>query len=138
MPRFKPMRQRRINRLREAGFSYQEAVGLTGLRQAGKPVIVLKRKMTKNLIKARKRRDIGLKDYATDFLDIARDTDSPEAWAIFRYYHRQAIDAGVITETPRKYDPNKPHKKLASDGRIDRDHVRQQAATYREKQRAGR
>lgn len=138
MPRYKPMRQRRINRLVDAGFTHKEAVGLTGLRHNGKPVIVLKRKMTKNLLKARKRRDIGLKDYANDFLALARRSDDPEAWSIFRYYHRQAIDAGVMEETPRKYDPNKPHKKLTSDGRIDRDHIRRQAANYREKQRAGR
>lgn len=139
MPRYKPMRQRRINRLQEAGFTHKEAVGLTGLRHNGKPVIVLKRKLTRDMMKARKRsRKYEIKDAYDSSFAMAQDLNTNEAWKIFKYYRRQAIDSGVIDETPRKYDSNKPHKKLTADGQIDRDHVRRQAAHYREKQRAGR
>lgn len=139
MPRYKPMRQKRINRLRESGFTQKEAVGLTGLKQNGRPVVVLNRKVVKDMMRARRKQIIvDLAFYTQDLLDVARDTDTTEAWAIFRYYHRMAIDSGAIEETPRKYDPNKPHKKLTAEGQIDRDHVNLKKREYRERQKSRR
>lgn len=128
MAKLRPMRQARVNRLREAGFSYKEALDLTRLKQNGKPVIVLKRQHVKDMIRARKKGVIaGLEDKNTveRFRAVAEMSDTPESWAIFRYYHKQAIDSGAIDLTPRKYDPNKPHRKLNADGTIDREYEKQ-------------
>lgn len=69
-------------------------------------------------------------------------TTKSSAWALWRKIYDEAIDKGKqgkrggYLPPPRKYDPNKPHKKTLPTGEPDKEHHRMQNRGYRAKKKA--
>lgn len=147
--KFKKLRTRRINRLMEYGYSYKEAVALTGMKSvyAGgekrRQSIILSRPYTRLMMRDRLRRyrnlqamGISPEEYRRMVYDRYRDMGwideegNPDYWKEFRFWRREAINLGL-------YIPPKGghHKKTLLEGGIDREYVRRQAKKYRDREK---
>jgi len=151
---YRPLRQRRINRLEKYGFTHSEAINLTWLKtvypsgEVRHSSIILNRPYVKLMMrerykkyrqaikervsKAEWRRRVN-KEYEDNGWLTPKGT--PDYWAMFRFYYKKSIQLGDYKPPPQKrtYDPDKPHKKRTGEGLIDREHIKRQRAKYKAK-----
>ena len=156
---YRKLRVRRINRLVEHGFLRDEAINLTALKTRypsgltitqsivlGRPYI--KAMMRDRLAKLRQSQKDGLsleeyrrqiyKDYADK--GWLKPDGTLDYWAMFRWWRDKAISEGKDTGSPppkaRVYDPSKPHKKVTSEGEIDKEWIAKQRKGYANRDKA--
>lgn len=130
MPRFKTLRQRRINKLRESGFSYEEARILTGLRwiytKKMQPMLRLNRVYIKVMMNARQ-------EAVKKGLDYTPITTVKQAEKLIKDWYKRAVELRLYTPPSSK----KSHKKMILDNKgnyvVDYEHARQLNAKSRAK-----